>query len=67
MAYVMKSCDFVNGGISKKGNLMDYVSRSKITRKIQKNSKKLPKKEILMDYISRSCDFLKAKMGRWLM
>ena len=28
MAYIMRLCDFLEGGISKKGNLMDYISRS---------------------------------------
>jgi hypothetical protein len=26
----------------------------------------IPKKEIMMAYVSRSCDFPKAKMGRWV-
>jgi hypothetical protein len=27
MGYISRSCDLLRGGISKKGNLIDYVSR----------------------------------------
>jgi hypothetical protein len=40
MAYISRSCDLLRGGISKKGNLMDYVSRvfcSKNPEKSEKN------------------------------
>ena len=49
MGYISRSCDFLRGGISKKGNLMDYVSRvfcSETPEKSEKNYKNYQKKEI---------------------
>jgi hypothetical protein len=41
MAYICRSCDLLESGISKKGNLMDYISRSKVGN-IPKKSRKFP-------------------------
>ena len=48
MGYISRSCDLLRGGISKKGNLMDYVSRviySKNREKSEKNYKNYQKRK----------------------